>query len=133
MPDPALHLRTGCTEDILQGIERASSPQDDRSHVQLLDSSAKAHGVIYRSDRIKNCIEHIKENWKKMNLIENRRIMMGNSRIGRSLVIFCMADRALSRGVIKILIARMEDLTHAKYFFDKKNANGKLAVVVRQN
>jgi len=47
--------------------------------------------LIYRSDRIKDCIEHIKKDWSKASLIEDRRIMMSNSKIGRSLAIFCVA------------------------------------------
>lgn len=163
--------------------------------------------LICRSDRIKDCIKHIEEDWSKTDLIEDRRIMMGNSRIGRSLAILCVAFVycsgfsyrtivPLTRGVIitpqnvtirpmgfdgyyvfidpqktpayeiifsiqflsgfvqysvtsgacslaaflvlhacgqlKILIARMEDLTNSKYFSDK-NVNKKLAAVVRQH
>lgn len=162
--------------------------------------------LICRSDRIKDCIKHIEEDWNK-NLIEDHRVMMGNSRIGRSLVILYVAFMygsgfsyrtivPLSRGIIitpqnvtirpmgfdgyyvfidpqktpayeiifsiqfisgfmqysvtsgayslaallvlhacgqlKILIARMEDFSNSKYF-SNKNANRKLAVVVRQH
>lgn len=167
----------------------------------------KHAALICRSDRIKDCIRHIEEDWRKLNLAEDRRIMMGNSRIGRSLAILCVAFvygsgfsyrtiMPLSRGVIitpqnvtirpmgfdgyyvffdpqktpayeivfiiqflsgfvqysvtsgtcslaallvlhacgqlKILIARMKDLTQIKQFCDK-NANQKLAAVVRQH
>ncbi|XP_011684382.1 PREDICTED: odorant receptor 22c-like [Wasmannia auropunctata] len=163
--------------------------------------------LIYRSDRIRDCIEHIMEDWGKTSLTEDRRIMTGNSRIGRSLAILCVAFVygsgfsyrtivPLTRGVVvtpqnvtirpmgfdgyyvfvdpqrtpayeiifsiqflsgfvqysvtsgacslaallvlhacgqlKILITRMEDLTHSKYFSDQ-NANRKLAAVVRQH
>ncbi|KAL6259116.1 hypothetical protein P5V15_009038 [Pogonomyrmex californicus] len=163
--------------------------------------------LICRSDQIKDCIEHIEEDWRTVSLAEDCKIMRGNSRIGRSLAILCVAFVygsgfsyrtivPLTRGVIvtpqnvtirplgfdgyyifidpqktpayeiiftiqflsgfvqysvtsgacslaallvlhacgqlKILITRMEDLTHAKYFSDK-NANRKLAAVVRQH
>ncbi|KAL6426574.1 hypothetical protein ACFW04_009171 [Cataglyphis niger] len=163
--------------------------------------------LICRGDRIKECIRHIEEDWRKLNLTEDRRIMVNNSKIGRSLAIFCVVFvygsgfsyrtiMPLLRGVIttpqnvtirpigydgyyvfvdpqktpayeiiftiqflcgvvqysitsgacslaallvlhacgqlKILIARMEDLTEIKHFHDK-NANRKLAAVVRQH
>lgn len=163
--------------------------------------------LICRGDRIKDCIKHIEEDWRKLNLAEDRRIMMSNSRIGRSLAILSVVFvygsgfsyrtiMPLLRGVIitpqnvtirpmgfdgyygffdpqktpayeitfilqflsgfmqysissgtcslaallvlhacgqlKILIARMKDLTQIKYFYDK-NANQKLAAVVRQH
>ncbi|XP_011058360.1 PREDICTED: odorant receptor 67b-like [Acromyrmex echinatior] len=47
--------------------------------------------LIYRSDRIKDCIEHIEKDWSKASLIGDRRIMMSNSKIGRSLAILCVA------------------------------------------
>lgn len=46
--------------------------------------------LIHRRDRIKNCIECIKEDWSKASLKEDRRIMIGNSRIGRNLAILCV-------------------------------------------
>ncbi|XP_072746738.1 odorant receptor 4-like [Anoplolepis gracilipes] len=167
----------------------------------------KHAALICRSDRIKDCIKHIEEDWGKLNLAEDRRIMTSNSRIGRSLAILCVAFvygsgfsyrtiMPLSRGVIitaqnvtirpvafdgyyvfvdpqktpayeiiftiqflsgfvqysvtsgacslaallvlhacgqlKILITRMEDLSHIEHFHDK-NANRKLAAVVRQH
>lgn len=163
--------------------------------------------LICRGECIKECIRHIEEDWRKLNLADDRRIMMNNSKIGRSLAILCVAFvygsgfsyrtiMPLSRGVIitpqnvtirpmgfdgyyvfvdpqktpayeiiftiqflcgfvqysvtsgacslaallvlhacgqlKILIARMEDLTEIKHFRDK-NANRKLAAVVRQH
>lgn len=47
--------------------------------------------MICRNDRIKDCIRHIEEDWRRVNLIEDRRIMMSNSRIGRSLAVLCVA------------------------------------------
>ncbi|XP_067214176.1 uncharacterized protein [Linepithema humile] len=47
--------------------------------------------LIYRDDRIKDCIRHIEEDWEKVNPAEDRKIMMNNSRIGRSLAILCIA------------------------------------------
>ncbi|KAL0117073.1 hypothetical protein PUN28_010134 [Cardiocondyla obscurior] len=47
--------------------------------------------LIWRSDRITDCIKHIEEDWRTTDLIEDRKIMLGNSRIGRSLAILCVA------------------------------------------
>lgn len=47
--------------------------------------------LIYRSDRIKDCMEHIEKDWSKASLIGDRRIMTSNSKIGRSLAILCVA------------------------------------------
>lgn len=51
----------------------------------------KHAALICRGDRIKDCIRHIEEDWRKLNLAEDRRIMRGNSRMGRSLAILCVA------------------------------------------
>lgn len=167
----------------------------------------KHAALICRSNYIKECIRHIEEDWRKLTLTKDRKIMMGNSRIGRNLAILCVAFvygsgfsyrtiMPLSRGVIitpqnvsirpmgfdgyyvfvdpqrtpayeiiftiqflsgfvqysvtsgacslaallvlhacgqlKILIARMKELTQTKHFYDK-NVNRKLAAVVKQH
>ncbi|KAF3054522.1 Odorant receptor 136 [Nylanderia fulva] len=67
--------------------------------------------LICQSDRIKECIRHIEEDWRKLTLTKDRKIMTGNSRISRNLAIFCVAFvyssgfsyrviMPLSRGVI---------------------------------
>ncbi|XP_018046453.1 PREDICTED: odorant receptor 22c-like [Atta colombica] len=67
--------------------------------------------LIYRNDQIKDCIEHIEKDWSKASLIGDRKIMINNSKIGRSLAIICVAFvygsgfsfrtiMPLSRGVI---------------------------------
>ncbi|XP_014484222.1 PREDICTED: odorant receptor 4-like [Dinoponera quadriceps] len=47
--------------------------------------------LIYQNNRIKDCIRHIEEDWGQVSLAEDRRIMTGNSRIGRNLAILCVA------------------------------------------
>lgn len=47
--------------------------------------------LICQNDQIKDCIKHIEEDWSQVTLTEDRRIMTGNSRIGRSLAILCTA------------------------------------------
>lgn len=47
--------------------------------------------LICRSDRIRDCIRHLEEDWKRVNLAEDRVIMTANSKIGRSLAILCVA------------------------------------------
>ena len=67
--------------------------------------------LIYRNNQIKDCIEHIEKDWSKASLIGDRKIMINNSKIGRSLAIICVAFvygsgfsfrtiMPLSRGVI---------------------------------
>ena len=46
--------------------------------------------LIYRSNRLKDCIEHIEKDWSKASLIGDRKIMISNSKIGRSLAIICI-------------------------------------------
>lgn len=47
--------------------------------------------LICRDNCIKDCIRHIEEDWRQVNLAEDRRIMSGNSRVGRGLAILCVA------------------------------------------
>lgn len=67
--------------------------------------------LIYQGERLKDCIRYIEEDWRTVNLSEDRRIMVDNSRIGRSLAILCVVFMygsgfsyrtvlPLSRGVI---------------------------------
>ncbi|XP_032689619.1 odorant receptor 22c-like [Odontomachus brunneus] len=47
--------------------------------------------LICQNNKIKDCIKHIEEDWAQVSQTEDRRIMMGNSKIGRSLAILCVA------------------------------------------
>ncbi|XP_072745817.1 odorant receptor 43a-like [Anoplolepis gracilipes] len=77
----------------------------------ILMTVIKHIALIYQGERLKNCIRHIEEDWRKVSPTEDRRIMVDNSRIGRSLAILCGAFMygsgfsyrtilPLSRGVI---------------------------------
>ncbi|XP_019883397.2 odorant receptor 43a [Camponotus floridanus] len=78
----------------------------------ILMTILKHIALIYQGKRLKDCIRHIEEDWKKVNSIkDDRRIMVDNSKIGRSLAILCVTFMygsgfsyrtilPLSRGVI---------------------------------
>jgi len=78
----------------------------------ILMTILKHIALIYQGKRLKDCIRHIEEDWKKVNSMkDDRRIMVDNSKIGRSLAILCVTFMygsgfsyrtilPLSRGVI---------------------------------
>ncbi|XP_029161001.1 odorant receptor 43a-like [Nylanderia fulva] len=77
----------------------------------ILMAILKHIALIYQGERLKACIRYIEEDWRKVSPTEDRRIMMDNSKIGRSLAILCVAFMygsgfsyrtilPLSRGVI---------------------------------
>lgn len=174
----------------------------------ILMTILKHIALIYQGKRLKDCIRYIEEDWRKVNPTkDDRRIMMDNSKMGRSLAILCVTFMygsgfsyrtilPLSRGIIvtpqnvtirplpfdgyylfidpqktpayeiiftiqilsgfvqysvtsgvcslaaflvlhacgqlKILIAKMEDLTRIEQF-PNRNTNRKLAAIVRRH
>lgn len=56
----------------------------------ILMTIFKHIALIYQGKQLKTCIRYIEEDWRKVSSTEDRRIMMDNSKMGRSLAILCV-------------------------------------------